>query len=377
MSAMRRLRWLVNTALVAALLVLTVTGMAAPAAPVLAAPLATYYVDAASGNDGNACLAPGAACKTIAAAVAKASHDDTIQIAAGVYHESQITIDKRLTLEGASAATTIVDAGQNGRAFTIYAASTLRHLTVRNGQTPEDPNIFNSGGGGLLITGVTVLLQHVVIQGNSAANSGGAIFNTGQLTIDQSSIVSNTAQGWGWRHLQLRRRQQRDHHHPLAPGRQHRRRPLRRRPLHQPAAARARQHRARQCGGGGRRWAGGGQRRGAGADDHHRQPRHRRRRADRGVGRGHPHQRHRERQHRQQQLQRHLCRRRDEHLHCHQQYHRLQPRAGRRHRLQRTRCDQWRHGFTGQHHRRTQRPAPMHSRQHGLPGPQPEQRHPL
>jgi predicted outer membrane repeat protein len=180
-----------------ALALLTCGWVFARALPVQAAPLATLYVNANGGNDGNNCLSPAAACATIAAAIAKAGHDDTIQIAAGVYHESQITIEKRLTLEGAGAAATIVDAGQNGRAFTIYAASTLRHLTVRNGQTPEDPYIFNSGGGGLLISNVTVLLQHVVIQGNSAANSGGAIFNTGQLTIDQSSILSNTAQGWG------------------------------------------------------------------------------------------------------------------------------------------------------------------------------------
>ncbi|MCC9077840.1 hypothetical protein FKZ61_017215 [Litorilinea aerophila] len=53
-------------------------------ARVLAAPAAiTWYVDVATGNDGNNCRSPGTACATIAATVDKAADGDTLEIAAG------------------------------------------------------------------------------------------------------------------------------------------------------------------------------------------------------------------------------------------------------------------------------------------------------
>lgn len=165
-------------------------------ATVQAASLTTWYV-APGGDDANDCLTPATACATIATAVTKASDDDTIQIAAGTYHESNILINRRLTLIGADAATTIVDGGQNGRVFTLSSDTTLSHLTIQNGRTPESSNIFTSGGGGILVgSGSHALLQHVVVQDNATSGStgpGGGIFNAGFLTIEQSSIISNTS----------------------------------------------------------------------------------------------------------------------------------------------------------------------------------------
>lgn len=162
--------------------------------PLQAAPTATFYVDAATGSDGNACAAPGTACATIGAAVAKASSGDTIQIAAGTYNEHDIILNTELTLIGAGAGSTIVDAGGNGRIFTINLSSTLTDMTLQNGQTPADTIIFNSGGGAIRnsTSGVT-LLQNMVIRNNIAAGSGGAIFNNGFLTLENTEIISNTA----------------------------------------------------------------------------------------------------------------------------------------------------------------------------------------
>ncbi len=163
-----------------------------------AAPTATLYVNAATGNDGNDCLSAGTACATIDAAIGKAIANDSIQIAAGTYNENDIVLDKELTLIGAGAGSTIVDGGDNGRIFDINLSSTISNLTIQNGQTPSDANVFISGGGAVLVgTNTTTLLQNVVISNSVAAGSGGAIMNLGNLTIDNSAIISNTANGVG------------------------------------------------------------------------------------------------------------------------------------------------------------------------------------
>ena len=64
---------------------------------------ADWYVDSTLGMDTNSCMASGlAACQTIQAAINKASPNDTIHVAAGVYLENTspgqpLKIDKTLT----------------------------------------------------------------------------------------------------------------------------------------------------------------------------------------------------------------------------------------------------------------------------------------
>lgn len=167
------------------------------AAPLAAAPLTTWHV-APGGDDANDCLSLPNACATISAAIDKASDDDTIVIAAGTYNEHDIEVSKRLTLTGAGAATTIIDGGRNGRVFALHRTVTLSHLTIQNGETPEDGNFFVASGAGLYVSaGESVLLQHVVVRDNYAPELGGGIFNMGQLTIDQSQILNNEAGGQG------------------------------------------------------------------------------------------------------------------------------------------------------------------------------------
>ena len=61
-----------------------------------------WYVNATTGNDSFDCLSPVTACKTITAAIGKASAGDTINVAAGTYNES-VDINKTLNLRGAQA----------------------------------------------------------------------------------------------------------------------------------------------------------------------------------------------------------------------------------------------------------------------------------
>src|SRR5262245_23663924 len=78
---------------------------------------------------------------------------DTLAIAAGVYTEPGILVDKSLTLQGEAAATTIVQAATTrgtavGRVFVISSGVrvTLQNLTIRYGQTTANGGgLFNNG----------------------------------------------------------------------------------------------------------------------------------------------------------------------------------------------------------------------------------------
>jgi hypothetical protein len=168
--------------------------MSAPT--VSAAPTAIWYVNASTGDIGNDCLSAGAACATIGDAVAKASGGDSIEIAAGTYNEHDIEIFKELTLTGAGAESTIVDAGENGRLFHAGTTVTISNLTMQNGLTSAG-DIFAQGGGAVLFTGDSLTLQNVILKDNYAVGNGGAIFNNGDLLLQNTQVLSNTAAAIG------------------------------------------------------------------------------------------------------------------------------------------------------------------------------------
>lgn len=165
---------------------------------VMAAPTATLYVNAATGSDSNNCLSAGAACATIAAAVGKSVDGDTIQIAAGTYFENDILLSSSVTLMGAGSGSTIIDGGGNGRIFRTYLTNTIANVTIQNGATiTPSSDIFVTGGGAILNSG-TLTIQDSVLKNNSALGSGGAIFTLNHaLTIENTEIVSNTAEALG------------------------------------------------------------------------------------------------------------------------------------------------------------------------------------
>ena len=144
---------------------------------------ATWYVDGTLGNDASSCMAPGAmACRTIQAAVNKASAGDTIYVAASVYPEpapGPLTINKRLTLLGAQ---TGIDARNPRGAESIIAdpqgTSVSASGVVIDGFTVQDSSVAAFTGYGIWLNpgiGGTEIINNIIrdnIAGIGLANIG-------------------------------------------------------------------------------------------------------------------------------------------------------------------------------------------------------------
>lgn len=157
---------------------------------VLAAPSATVHTVCATGCDFS----------SIQAAINAAVPGDTINLSGETFTEP-FTLDRNLTIEGAGAQATILQAATapgiaNSRVVTITAGvtATITGVTIRYGNIsggyPEGygSGIFNLGA---------LTLDHSDVISNSASYGGG-IFTTKALTLTNSAIISNTAkQGAG------------------------------------------------------------------------------------------------------------------------------------------------------------------------------------
>jgi hypothetical protein len=142
---------------------------------IIGAQAATTWTVCASGCDYSRIKAAIAAPTTL--------DGDTLAIAAGVYTEPGIVVDKSLTLWGADADTTIVQAATTrgtatDRVFTIASdvSVTLQDLTIRYGRTA------GSGGGLATHSGPLTLTNSLVAKnpdGGDCDNFEGSITSTG------------------------------------------------------------------------------------------------------------------------------------------------------------------------------------------------------
>ncbi|MGH8489367.1 MAG: DUF4347 domain-containing protein, partial [Gammaproteobacteria bacterium] len=122
---------------------------------------------------------------------------DTITLASGTYtlsiggstdNSGDLDIRDTLTLNGAAAASTIIDANGVDRVLDVHAGGTLylTGVTLTDGSAPEGGGIYNQG---------TIMLDGVRITGNTASFSsgGGGIYNDGVATLARSLIDNNAA----------------------------------------------------------------------------------------------------------------------------------------------------------------------------------------
>jgi predicted outer membrane repeat protein len=193
-------------------LIALLVGLALSVGVSLGAQAAATWTVCASGCDYSSIKAAIAAPTTL--------DGDTLAIAAGTYTEPGILVNKSLTLQGKSAATTIVQAAASkgtatDRMFTVPAGVTvtLQNLTVRYGRpTGAGGGLANFGtltlirstihsnaatqfsqtpGGGLANFSTLTLTRSTVR--NNTAGQGGGIYNEGTLTLTRSTVRNNTA----------------------------------------------------------------------------------------------------------------------------------------------------------------------------------------
>ena len=153
-------------------------------------------------GDTNSCGTP---C-SLRGAIAVANSGDTIDIPAGTYTLSlgtELTIGKSLTLAGAGSGATIIQAAVSSadatfRVFNITNGNVvaISDVTIRHGKANGSAPA-NSGGG--IYNSGTLTLTNSTVSGNSATSGGGAIFNNnaGTLTLTNSTVSGNSATSSG------------------------------------------------------------------------------------------------------------------------------------------------------------------------------------
>lgn len=161
---------------------------------------AVRYV-APAGMDGeNDCLAQADPCATISHALAQAGDGDVLELAAGEFTESNIVIDRSITLRGAGRSATFVQAGPADGWWAddlsinrvLYVDSgvdvAVHDVTIRHGCAPEayGSGIFNEGD-------LTLTNSSVQDNGGYECGGGGGVYSEGILILEQSTIAHNFA----------------------------------------------------------------------------------------------------------------------------------------------------------------------------------------
>ncbi|MEO7063978.1 MAG: choice-of-anchor Q domain-containing protein [Dokdonella sp.] len=137
-----------------------------------------------------------------------ATYDVTIVLPSGTYYltipplnadgdesgDLDLTGNHLIRIQGAGAASTIIDANHIDRAFTVHAGSSgsITSVTVRNG------TVAGRDGGGINVNyngNLAVVASRV--SGNTTDSSGGGIENDGTLYVTGSAVSGNNALAGG------------------------------------------------------------------------------------------------------------------------------------------------------------------------------------
>jgi CSLREA domain-containing protein/uncharacterized repeat protein (TIGR01451 family) len=144
----------------------------------------------------------------LTAAGASADPEDVVVVPAGNYPveagELQTSGGDALTIRGAGARTTVIDAQGKSRVFNVGSGKvTIEGVTITGGSAPEGVGgeLPGDGGGILAFEAEQLTLNAVTVSGNTAAKNGGGISappegaNVTAVTINNSTIADNKVTG--------------------------------------------------------------------------------------------------------------------------------------------------------------------------------------
>jgi CSLREA domain-containing protein/uncharacterized repeat protein (TIGR01451 family) len=143
----------------------------------------------------------------VTAAASSADPEDLVVLPAGNYSvagELGVAGEGTVTVRGAGARSTVIDAHQTSRVFNVSAdKAVLEGLTVTGGATEigDGSEAPGDGGGILAFEGGEVLLRAVTVSGNTAGQNGGGVSappegtNRTAVTIFDSTISGNHVSG--------------------------------------------------------------------------------------------------------------------------------------------------------------------------------------
>ncbi len=138
--------------------------------------------------------------QTISQGINKVSNNGTVKLSKGTYNLNNgsghtdygISITKNITIQGAGNTQTIIDAKKLNYIFLINKSNVIiRDLKIENGYSQSGGAITNSIGSNLI-------LINCILTSNIANKTGGAIYNSGKLTITNSTLTNNSIKkGYG------------------------------------------------------------------------------------------------------------------------------------------------------------------------------------
>jgi hypothetical protein len=116
-----------------------------------------------------------------------------------------LDVSNSVTIEGAGAGSTIIDANDLDRVFYVFGPGstfpdvTISGVTIEGGLTPDSTSFGPSNGGGIEVYNVSLTVDQCVIQNNRTGNGnsyggrgGGIEVRYGTLTITNSTITGNS-----------------------------------------------------------------------------------------------------------------------------------------------------------------------------------------
>ncbi|MEN6410322.1 MAG: hypothetical protein ABFD44_11495, partial [Anaerolineaceae bacterium] len=158
----------------------------------------TWIVTETNGDYTNGICNSGFSCY-LRDAVAKAQNGDVITFIPSLAGQtisvsSELALTKNITIAGPgdSSVTISVNDSNVARIFNVGSTVTMNNLVLTNGYTTASGGAINNSG--------NLTLNNVTIQSSTARNVngiGGGIFNSGTLIINRSVFLNDTAQGSG------------------------------------------------------------------------------------------------------------------------------------------------------------------------------------